>query len=473
MTFRRSPRWHRLALLFSGLLLFSVFTQLGVAWYERQHAVRSNLRKDVEKILREVRYSNAWDLTRLRQADLTVGSYYILDRSGLVIDTFQFIPDLGFQAVVADFQPGLRTTRQTRTNETWRLLVRPLAGGWLILGVSPPANYTRIDERLQENAGLFGDSLEKAATVSPSEVDRDLEYALLDTRGNIRFLLGSIPLTLRQYPQLPVGEATVLHTPIGTTYIGLSAPFLDAIGATVGTITVLQELPLAPWFSFRVWLANLSSSFALAFLGTLIGSRFLPDRFHPCELLGMALKNGESSTVEFKQALRWDAWSGAPPGPSTARAIAEGIAIKTVAGFLKSLLGGALFIGISDDKSIVGLARDYESLTKPGDNASNRAKDSDRFQLHLRQLLASRIGRDVCNLCVEVAITARDGKDVCVVRARPAPAPVYVTETKGKVFYVREGASTVELNVEQTVKYCQARWPRTLLARLRRSIQPS
>src|SRR5262249_2677990 len=116
----------------------------------------------------------------------------------------------------------------------------------------------------------------------------------------------------------------------------------------------------------------------------------------------------------------------------------------------------------------VGLTSDYESLLKSGDNPNDEGKARDRFLLHLRQLLAARIGRDVCNLFVETAITPRDGKDVCVVHATPASAPVYIAEANEKIFYVREGASTTKLDVEQTVAYCQERWPRTLLVSLRR-----
>jgi predicted HTH transcriptional regulator len=144
------------------------------------------------------------------------------------------------------------------------------------------------------------------------------------------------------------------------------------------------------------------------------------------------------------------------------------VAVKTVAGFLNSRLGGTLFIGIADDKKIVGLDRDYESLVKLGENRGGQDKDRDRFQLHLRNLLAAKIGREVSNLCVETAILSPDGKDVCVVAASPSPMPVYVADAKGKTFYLRGGAATVGLDVEEAIAYGQERWPRPLWARVRR-----
>ncbi len=128
MTFSRSQRRHRLALLFAGLFVFAVFTQLGVGWYQRRATVRSDLRKAVDEVRRELRYSDRWDLQRYKQADLG-GSYYILDRSGLIIDTHGYVAGLDFRADPTDLQPNIGSLWVPLTNETWRLLVAPLMGG--------------------------------------------------------------------------------------------------------------------------------------------------------------------------------------------------------------------------------------------------------------------------------------------------------------------------------------------------------
>jgi hypothetical protein len=121
-----------------------------------------------------------------------------------------------------------------------------------------------------------------------------------------------------------------------------------------------------------------------------------------------------------------------------------------------------LFIGVADDRKIVGLDGDYDSLAKPEEGPVGPDKQRDRFQLHLRNLLATKIGRDVSNLCVTMAIVPRDGKDVCVVHESSSATPVYITGPKGKAFYLRVGASTVELDVEAAVAYCRERWPAPL-----------
>jgi hypothetical protein len=461
MTVLRSRRLRRAALLFAGIFVFAVVTQLGVGWYRRREAARADLRAAVDDVRKELRYESRWELTRLRQADLG-GRYYVVDASGLIIDVEGFPADLTFRADVTDLQPGIHSLTVPLTNETWRLLVAPVKGGRVTLGVTPPEDITGVDDRLQQNAKRFGESLERATRVAPSDIDRNIDYAVLDDRGNVRFAIGGIPLSLVGYPKSPLDEVEEIAGRSALTYALLSVPFVSASGKTVGTITALEELAPQPWFSFSAWLVNLSSSLALAFVGTLIGVRYIPDELRPEELLAEALEEGESPTVEFKESLRWD--SKVPE----AKGVAEAIAVKTVAGFLNTRLGGTLLIGVADDKKVVGLGRDYDSLAKPGDDRVGLDKQRDRFQLHLRDLLSTKIGRDVSNLCVTMAIVSRDGKDVCLVHASSSPTPVYIAAPKGKAFYLRVGAATVELDVEEAVAYCRERWPVPLLGRVLR-----
>jgi hypothetical protein len=447
-----SGRRRRAALLFVGVFVFAVLIQLAFGWYERLASARSDLHKTADQIAQQLRYSNAWDLSRLRQSDLA-GSYYIVDRSGMIIDIQGFVPDFWFDVDLGEWKPGLQRRTVLETNETWRLLVVPLRGGTLIMGASPPEDITRLDARLQENARRFGTSLEDAKRVSPSEIDRNLDFTILDRDGRILFAIGGIPLRLRNYPRSRPNDIEELLTATGSPYALFSVPFDDPSGKPVGTVTVVSDLPPLPWLSLRAWLINLSSSALVAFTGTLIGVRHNRDKFRPDDLLRSALDRGESSTVEFKSGLRWDQLQDAGTKPS----VAEAVSVRAVAGFLNSKLGGTLLIGVADDKKVVGLDSDYKSLAKPG---TTQDSDRDRFQLRLRQLVTTQIGRDVSNLCVETEIIPWENKDVCVVRVSPSPTPVYVGDGKAKAFYLRVGPSTQELNVEETVTFSRERWHR-------------
>jgi hypothetical protein len=107
----------------------------------RRAAARADLHAAVDEILKQLHYDSRWELTRLRQADLG-GRYYIVDASGLIIDVEGFPADLTFRADVTDLQPGIHSLTVPLTNETWRLLVAPVKGGRVTLGVTPPEDIT-------------------------------------------------------------------------------------------------------------------------------------------------------------------------------------------------------------------------------------------------------------------------------------------------------------------------------------------
>jgi hypothetical protein len=256
MAFFRLHRRFRLALLFASLFCFAVLSQLGVGWYQRQATARQRLRDGVDQIRRELRYSTRWDLTRFRQSDLAVVHFYIIDKSDVLIEVEGFITELGFRADLHDLQPGLQTVTVPITNETWRLMLSPLRGGAVILGISPPEDLTRVDERLQENAKRFGKSLEEAEGTSPSNIDRFIDHAILDDQGRVKFALGSLPLKLLAYPKLPYDKIEEIHTSKGSIFGLLSVPFNDPSGQNVGTVTVFHELSPLPWLSLHAWLLN-------------------------------------------------------------------------------------------------------------------------------------------------------------------------------------------------------------------------
>jgi Schlafen, AlbA_2 len=459
-------RWHRALFLFTGIFILAVVTQFGVGWYQRYAKALSTLSREAEEISKQLPYSERRNLTQYRQADLGGRSYYVLDSSGLIIDIVGFVPAMKLHVRLDDQPLGLRTVTVPETGETWRLFVKQLGGGIITLGVSPPEDITNIDKRLEENAKRFS-SLDEAINVGPSVIDRNLEYTVVDRNGDLRFAIGGIPLKIVSSQRFPSNKVIESPGDDGPIYGVFTIEFRDSLG-TGGVISAFEKLDPQPWFVLRHWIVNCLTSAFLAFVGTLIGIPYIGEKFDPLGLLHHSLRQGESSSVEFKESLKWDQGQGTQQISTS-----EFIAVKTIAALLNNQAGGTLFIGIADDKRIVGLERDYESLRKVGELSSTRDKDRDRFQLHFRHLLAPKIGQEVSNLYIQTAIVEADGKDVCVIHARPAAAPVYLSSGKAKAFYVRDGASTVEYNIEQVVAYVQQRWPKALWRRawneLRRS----
>ena len=110
--------------------------------------------------------------------------------------------------------------------------------------------------------------------------------------------------------------------------------------------------------------------------------------------------------------------------------------------------GGTLLIGIADDGAVVGLEQDYHTLKK---------QDRDGFEQALMTAVATKLGGDACN-SVHIVFHTVDKKDVCRVLVAPMHRPVYVKDGDTPKLYVRTGALTRELNVQEAIDYTSTRW---------------
>ena len=87
--------------------------------------------------------------------------------------------------------------------------------------------------------------------------------------------------------------------------------------------------------------------------------------------LAELIEQGESEALEFKATARYDLETN-----SANRELVRG-PVKTVAAYLNTD-GGTLLIGITDDKSVIGLSNDLSTLKRG---------DADEFERFLRQAL--------------------------------------------------------------------------------------
>ena len=154
------------------------------------------------------------------------------------------------------------------------------------------------------------------------------------------------------------------------------------------------------------------------------------------------MASGENNRLEFKSSLRWDVNEG------RVNKVLEGVAIKTLAGFLNSE-GGTLLIGVDDSGHAVGLAEDYKTL---------KGQSRDAFELHLQQVVASKLGEALSASYMTINFHEIDGEDICQVTVDPSDDPVYVENVNQALFYVRSGNLTKPLGVDETVKYVQIHW---------------
>lgn len=149
------------------------------------------------------------------------------------------------------------------------------------------------------------------------------------------------------------------------------------------------------------------------------------------------LTKGESAEVEFKSTLRLNLYTGQKD-----EAI-EHAALKTLVAFLNTH-GGHLLIGVKDTGEIIGIDTDGFSST-------------DKMLLHLDNLISSRIGTHHM-LCIRSRFETYDHQQILIVKCLPSKAPAYLSKGNAKHFFIRAGASTKELGVDEIHTYIEKRF---------------
>ena len=147
------------------------------------------------------------------------------------------------------------------------------------------------------------------------------------------------------------------------------------------------------------------------------------------------LKDDENRFLEFKSSLRWD-YRQEKTNPDL-----EKVILKTLAAF-GNTDGGILLIGVDDDKNIIGLEKDFQSLKR---------HDADYYEIHLRNMLHREMGVKYVSKHIRTQFEkAPNGKSVCKIKVIPADEPQFlkVKDKNGKQdekFYVRSGNSSQEI----------------------------
>ena len=117
--------------------------------------------------------------------------------------------------------------------------------------------------------------------------------------------------------------------------------------------------------------------------------------------------------------------------------------MKCIAAFANSN-GGTLFIGVSDDKEIIGLDMDYKSLRKDKDG------NKDVFEIDLREIIVNNFGEVFTASNLDISFPIIDNREICMIEIKPIKKPEEILilkkkDNQGKVneiLYVRSGNSS-------------------------------
>jgi predicted HTH transcriptional regulator len=154
------------------------------------------------------------------------------------------------------------------------------------------------------------------------------------------------------------------------------------------------------------------------------------------------LADDECRDIEFKSSLICDlrAYREEPARHARSDGVTHS-ALKSVCAFANSG-GGTLIIGVEDDRSICGLAPDYEVT----------GFDRDRWENHFRNLIATKFwqGRLV-NSFVHVEFFITGDHEIALVEVVGRTETTFLQHARENrnEFYVRQGNRTVSLDIHE------------------------
>ncbi|MCW4013209.1 MAG: CBS domain-containing protein [Candidatus Bathyarchaeota archaeon] len=155
------------------------------------------------------------------------------------------------------------------------------------------------------------------------------------------------------------------------------------------------------------------------------------------ELLNLS----EGQYLEFKSSLRYDY------NTKQVNQCLEQVVLKTLCAFLNAE-GGTLLIGLSDEKTVVGIENDYRVI---------RNQNRDGFENHLLGLVSNCIGNYYLQY-VSVVFHNVLGKDLCQVNVQYCPKPAFLNNGDKQEFYVRTGNNSRPFTISEASDYIREHW---------------
>lgn len=210
----------------------------------------------------------------------------------------------------------------------------------------------------------------------------------------------------------------------------LPETMFDMIGGTFGSLV----FSILTYTSVRYHRPRFMSDFLYGLVETNQGT-FRPES-DPGEMI-RRLGEGEKEDQEFKSSLRTNLQTGEIDKRM------EFAVLKSLVAFLNSQ-GGTLYVGVDDTGRPIGI--DVQHF----DN-------KDKFFLHFSNLFKQAIGPEHLPL-IEPRIVSLDGKDVLQVICLHSRQAVFLKTDNKEQFFVRSGASSVELTGIKMMEFIKRRF---------------
>jgi hypothetical protein len=406
-----------------ALVFALLFTIIAVAQYL---FVRHGVYKSAElqsqqwadQVAMEIAYKDKWDLMAYRRSeDIEAPHIFTFTSDGIVIDTSGFIPGLIGRAKLIDgsifTEP--KTIKVAETGETWREFAVKVKGGIVALGIWNPQDVNAPDEILKSAAHEFGSTIEDAVKVRTRQTSAQVDYAIIDDSGNLRFEADWFPVKVEPGSISELAKSRGLIQRGGKSYLLVSKSILDSRGNDVGTIIIPKEVTGEEHVIRQHIVFNAMATLAswLAALVVVIAFLAVEDWRHRPQVASLedALKSGESQSVEFK------------------RGLADEHLARAITAFANAN-SGTIFLGVNNNGEVVGI--DCDTAQK---------KDAELLRIHniTTQVIKPAI-------LVHVDFIVHQGKTVVRIFVPRGEQPLYFFNHE---IYVRDQTTSMTATPEQ------------------------
>lgn len=235
-----------------AVALAVLFTVCAFAQYlhvtrQNRAATEAELESTAGRISQELAFTNSWNLTGFRHAELAASSYFIFTRDGFQIEMGEFIPGLIERvALIDDSIYEKPKTVATPVGEKWRLLGKKVKGGFVALGTldldDDLQDLDLADRRIRSEAAKFGLTLGEAMQVRPRGVASKIDYAVIDDSGKLKVATGWFPLRILTGQILDAAATKSTVRLNGSSYFLLRHSILGGSGTPVGQIVVSKDV---------------------------------------------------------------------------------------------------------------------------------------------------------------------------------------------------------------------------------------
>jgi len=232
-------------LFFAFFFALNTFIQDSYFYYQMKKNAETDINKIIDDLLPQVTPALC-DIEKYDQIyTFYANEYCVVSKCGFLDVEGKFVHGLITQVKLLHAENIPKEKFKTITVEAgeWRIFIKSLKDGQVILGIDNPRYKVRADKDLKDDASLFGSTINEALGIHPNKTHRDTNYAVLDDFGNLRNAVGALPLSINESFFSNVSNSNLQEKILDNKkYLIFYRRIFDQKGELRGTIIIPKDI---------------------------------------------------------------------------------------------------------------------------------------------------------------------------------------------------------------------------------------